>query len=292
MAFTADEIQSLNDILEKKLTAHRREIEHVFDQRIQTLRRELERRLQMLQQEMILSLTQKQAEQQKNLQISLGQKLHTQQQNITQAVDLELKQRQQQQQLQIESLVDRAFAAQLLAIEESLKQRLSAHTFDETAVQIGEHPPHYETIEVQTELPWEDLSDIFGKVLDERIVKLNEITQATIRDWEQYFSAQLLAMQTQIQEGTLHSRQIQAYSGDLTSMQEVFQSIEQLERLIESMQVSMTSNHALLSNRLYHHQQLPLERAHTNTHSPATSTHPNGTNTSSPLPLSEERPGK
>lgn len=24
----------------------------------------------------------------------------------------------------------------------------------------------------------------------------------------------------------------------------------------------MTANHALLSNRLYHHQQLPLERAH------------------------------
>jgi hypothetical protein len=28
------------------------------------------------------------------------------------------------------------------------------------------------------------------------------------------------------------------------------------------MQVTMTSNHALLSNRIYHHQQLPLERAH------------------------------
>jgi len=28
------------------------------------------------------------------------------------------------------------------------------------------------------------------------------------------------------------------------------------------MQVAMTANHALLSNRLYHHQHLPLERAH------------------------------
>jgi hypothetical protein len=292
MSFTADEMQSLNDILEKKLTAHRRELERVFDQRIQTLRRDLERRLQLLQQEMMLSLTQKQAEQQKSFQTSLGQKLQTQQLNITQVVDLELKQRQQQQQLQIESLVDRAFASQLLAIEESLNRRLSAHTLDETAVQIGERPPHYEAIEVQTDLSWEDLSDIFGKVLDERIVKLNEITQATMRNWEQYFSAQLLAMQTQIHEGALHSGQIQAYSGDLTSMQEVFQSIEQLERLIESMQVAMTSNHALLSNRLYHHQQQPLERAHTNTRPPATSTHPNGTNTSSPLSLPEERPGK
>jgi hypothetical protein len=33
---------------------------------------------------------------------------------------------------------------------------------------------------------------------------------------------------------------------------------------MESMQVAMTANHALLSNRLYHHQQLPLERAHPN----------------------------
>jgi len=28
------------------------------------------------------------------------------------------------------------------------------------------------------------------------------------------------------------------------------------------MQVVMTSNHALLSNRIYHHQQLPYKRAH------------------------------
>ena len=49
-------------------------------------------------------------------------------------------------------------------------------------------------------------------------------------------------------------------------MEEVFQSIEQLERLIESMQVAMTSNHALLAHRLYHHQQLPLERAHPGSH--------------------------
>ena len=38
--------------------------------------------------------------------------------------------------------------------------------------------------------------------------------------------------------------------------------IEHLEQIVESMQVVMTSNHALLSNRIYHHQQLPYERAH------------------------------
>ena len=289
MSFTADELQAFNDILEKKLAAHRQEMERVFDQRIQTLHRDLERRVNMLQQDIIQTLTQKQAEQQRSLQIELGNKLNTHQLNITQAVDREL---QQQQQPQIESLVDRALSVQLLAIEELLNKRLSTPTFDETAVQIGEHPPHFEAIEVQTELPWEDLVDIFGKVLDERFVKLNEITQATMRNWEQHLSAQLRAIQIQIQEGSLHARQVQTYSGNLTSMQEVFQSIEQLERLIESMQVAMTSNHALLSNRLYYHQQVPLERAHPGSRSTSPSTHPNGTNTNSPLSLPEELPGK
>lgn len=284
MSFTADELQAFNDILEKKLAAHRQEMERVFDQRIQTLHRDLERRVNMLQQDIIQTLTQKQAEQQRSLQIELGNKL-----NITQAVDREL---QQQQQPQIESLVGRALSVQLLAIEELLNKRLPTPTFDETAVQIGEHPPHFEAIEVQTELPWEDLVDIFGKVLDERFVKLNEITQATMRNWEQHLSAQLRAIQIQIQEGSLHARQVQTYSGNLTSMQEVFQSIEQLERLIESMQVAMTSNHALLSNRLYYHQQVPLERAHPGSRSTSPSTHPNGTNTNSPLSLPEELPGK
>jgi hypothetical protein len=52
------------------------------------------------------------------------------------------------------------------------------------------------------------------------------------------------------------------FNGNATSIQEVLHGIEHLERIIESMQVAMTSNHALLSNRLFHHQQLPLERAH------------------------------
>jgi hypothetical protein len=50
------------------------------------------------------------------------------------------------------------------------------------------------------------------------------------------------------------------------------------------MQVVMTSNHALLSNRLYHHQQLPFERAHSaNDHIMPIS---NGVN--KPLTITEE----
>jgi len=290
MAFTADELQSFNDILEKKLAAHRREIERAFDQRMQTLRREIEQRLITAQREIIATLTQKLTEQQRGLQATLSQKLNAQQMDITQAVGYELKQRQQHQQPQLEGVVDRALAAQLLAIEELLNQRLSLQPFDDTALQIGEHPPHFEAIEVQTDLPWEDLIHIFGKVLDERFAKLNESTQAAMRSWEQYLSGQLYTLQSQVREEILQIRQPQAYSGNLASMQEVFQGIEQLERLIESTQVAMTANHALLSNRLYHHQQLPLERAHASSQALTTNTsRPNGTNSSSPRSLAGEQ---
>ena len=67
-------------------------------------------------------------------------------------------------------------------------------------------------------------------------------------------------------------------------MQEVLRGIDHLERIIESMQVAMTSNLALLSNRLYHHQQLPLERAHPSTRAHATPS--NGV--TAPLPVVKE----
>jgi hypothetical protein len=223
------------------------------------------------------------------LQATLSQKLNTQQMSITQALGYELKQRQQQQQPQLESLVDRSLAAQLLAIEELLNQRLSLQPFDDTALQIGGHTSPFEAIEVQTDLPWEDMIDVFGKVLDERFARLNESTQAAMRSWEQYLSGQLQTLQVQLREEVLYARQPQNHTGDLTSMQEVFQNIEQLGRLIESMQVAMTANHALLSNRLYHHQQLPLERAHASNHALTTNTsHPGATNTSTPPSLIDE----
>ena len=73
--------------------------------------------------------------------------------------------------------------------------------------------------DVETEIDFDDLSEVIRHALDERLQVL----------------------------------------GDL---RDVFKNIEQLERIVESMQVSMTNSSSLLSNRLYHHQQLPLERAH------------------------------
>lgn len=290
MSFTPDELQAFNDILEKKLAVHRREMEGVFDQRLRTLRREVDQRLLTVQQDIMHTLTQKLSEQQQHFQASLQQKLTTQQMNITQAVSQEVRQRHQQQQPQLESIVDRALAAQLLAMQEMLDQHFSLQPDEGGVLPMSEHAPQFETIEVQTDLPWEDLIDIFGKVLDERFTLLNDSTQSAMRNLEQFFVAQMRSIQMQLQNIASRNRQSQMHSGNITNMQEVFQSIEQLERIIESMQVAMSANHALLSNRLYHHQQLSLERAHGNNPTPpARLAHPNGTNANSPLSLNGER---
>lgn len=302
MSFTPDEIQAFNDILEKKFAAHHREMERGLEQRLQTLRREFEQRLNAMQQEIVRVLTRKLGDQQRDTQIALSEKLNAQQISIAQAVSQEVRQRQQQQQPQLEGLIDRALAAQLLAIEELLSQRLSLQSSEDISAPIGEHSPQFEAIEVQTELPWEDLIDIFGKALDERFVTFNETIQSAMRNLEQYFAIQVRAMQVQFQENSLHNRQPQSYTDDHpANMQEIFQSIEQLERNFEAMQVAMAANHAMLSNRLYHHQQLSMERAHNNHPSipsptpptpPARLGHPNGTGGNSPLPLNKEHSGQ
>src|SRR5260370_33210021 len=78
---------------------------------------------------------------------------------------------------------------------------------------------------------------------------------------EQYLSVRLHSLRDEFVRSQGHGPQ-SYYNGSATTIQEVLHGIEHLERIIESMQVAMTANHALLSNRLYHHQQLPLERAH------------------------------
>ena len=78
---------------------------------------------------------------------------------------------------------------------------------------------------------------------------------------------------------------MQAFDEMASPLREALHGIDHLERIIESMQVAMTSNLALLSNRLYHHQQLPLERAH-----PASRTHTTSSNgVTAPLPMVRDR---
>ncbi|MBA2285878.1 MAG: hypothetical protein H0W02_10365 [Ktedonobacteraceae bacterium] len=256
MSFTEDELQSFNSILERRLLAHRQEMERAFDQRMTSLLRDLEQRLGAQQQEFMRVLTHKMSEQQNDLNVALSPKLSAQQARITQAVGLEVEQRQQQQQEQLEGMVDRTLATQLLGMEQRLTQHPAPRSLE--AVAEGEVEPgdgeRFETIEVQTDISWEDLMEVVGKALDDRLSALNESIQAAVGNWEQHLSLQLHEMRA--------LEQVEPYRGDMSSLQGVFHSVERLEQILESMQVAMTANHALLSNRLYHHQQLPLERAH------------------------------
>jgi hypothetical protein len=274
MSFTQDELHAFNSILEQRLAAHRREVEQILDLRVQTLCRDFEQRLISMQQEVIRVLAQKLVEQQSALNDALNQQSGMQQAASAQVLDGKLAREQEQQQQDLTGMVEQSLAERLLAIEQLLHQQLS----NGTLVPV-EQAPRFEAIEVQTDLPWDDLLAIFGKALDERLATLKdslqsvvqETMQAALKEEEQHLTARLRALAS-------HS---QPSGGNLTTIQEVFTSIEQLERIIESMQVAMTNNHALLANRLFHHQQLPLERAHpAQSHSQLPSTpdkYPNGT---------------
>lgn len=279
MSFTEDELQSFNSILEQRLSAHRREMEGVFDQRMNEYRRELDQRYVQAQTDSQRTLSQRLSEFQSRLDSDLGEKLAAQQTRFTQTIGNAGEQRQQQ----FEGSIDRMLAAQLLGIEQLLHQFSSRLMPGDTTITTGTSP-QLEAIEVQTELPWEDLIGVIGNTLDERLSMLNEAIQRSLKNLEQYLSVRLHSLRNEFFRNQNQGQQA-LYNGSSTTIQEVLHGIEHLESIIESMQVAMTSNHALLSNRLFHHQQLPLERAHpADDHSrPMT----NGSNT--PLSLAEER---
>ena len=301
MSFTADELQSFNDILDRKLSAHRQDMERLFDQGLNKFRWEVDQRLIAAQQEVIRVMAQKLGEQQSAINTMLQQQLTDSYMRISQIVGQEVRQRQAQQPPetdhteQIEGIIDRSLAAQLLAIEELLNQRMVYQSPEEEAIAMtnSEHGPQIEAIEVQTDLAWEDLMDVFGKALDDRFAILGDRAQTATQRLEHQLSSRMSTLQHQLFDELSHL-QVHSYEGNLTNIQEVFQSIEQLEHVIESMQVAMTANHALLSNRLFHHQQLPLERAHpTHSTSPGGNTpsvqSPNGISSSLPRPTKEHQ---
>lgn len=90
--------------------------------------------------------------------------------------------------------------AQLRAIEELLNQHMSLHTPDETALEFASKMQQFDTIEVQTDLPWEELNDLFGKALDKRFAVLNETTQIAMRKLEHVLSAGLQGLQSKDQD--------------------------------------------------------------------------------------------
>lgn len=261
MSFTEDELQSFNTILEQRLTAQRKEMERIFDQRIIDSRRESEQRFFTMQQEILRNMALKLTEMQGRLDSMFSEKLQTLQTRITQSVNLDAEQKNQQ----VESNIARLLEAQLPGIEQLVNkqlQQLTLQSLEDTVMTAnGVHP--LEAFEVQTELPWDDLSDMIGKALDERLSALSEALSRSLQNLEQYLSVRIHGLRD---EFVRSQPQSPALNGNQTSVQEVLHGIEHLERVVESLQVAMTANHALLSNRLYHHQQLPLERAHPGGH--------------------------
>lgn len=163
---------------------------------------------------------------------------------------------------QTEAAIDRMLAVQLLGIEQLLNQSMSLRALERYPLAQAAVQPQLEAIEVQTEFPWEDLVATMGKALDERLALMNTSLQHSMKDLEQYLTLYLRGLRDEIGRSQGHGPHYSSSLSNTTSAQEILDGIEQLEHILESMQVAMTANHALLSNRLYHHQQLPLERAH------------------------------
>jgi hypothetical protein len=281
MSFTEDELQSFNTILEQRLISHKRDMERALDQRMNEYRRELDQRLVTVQVEVQRGVSQKLTDFQMRLETTLNEKLNAQPARLSQTLNSESEQKQQQ----FEGILDRMLAAQLLGIEQLINQNSSRHEAGSLAFTTVD-PAQLEAIEVQTDLSWEDLMDVIGKALDDRLSMLNDAIQRSLKNLEQYLSLRLHSLREEFLRNKTQAQGHQAlFEESPTSIQEVLHGIEHLERIIESMQVAMTSNHALLSDRLYHHQQLPFERAH------STSDHtrplPNGVN--KPFEITEER---
>lgn len=279
MSFTQDELQSFNTILEQRLQAQQRDMERALDQRMNEYRRELDQRLGTVHADVQRGVSQKLSEFQVRLETTLSEKLNTQPAQLIKALNREFEQIQQQ----FEGNIDRMLAAQLPGIEQLITHYSSQSDVGDRVIS-ADVPAQLDPIEVQTELSWEDLMDIIGRALDDRLSELNDNIQKSLKDLEHYLSVRLHSLRDEFLRNKTQGHQA-FYEEDPTSIQEILHGIEHLEQIVELMQVVMTSNHALLSNRLYHHQQLPIERAH-NAHDHARPL-PNGMN--KPLTITEER---
>jgi hypothetical protein len=258
MSFTEDELQAFNSILEHRFAVQRQEIEQALDQRLDNFRQSIDHRFAVLQEELPGTLEQRLVSKGERPAPAFAEKLDEHRELIEQFFSQEAEQKSRQ----VEATVDRMLAAQLLGIEQLFNQHISQRQLEASTVPLAQQ---LETIEVQTDLSWEDLVAVLGKALDERLVALNASLQLSVKNLEHYLTARLQNLRDEL---TRLQGSRPAYSSSPisngTSVQEVLAGIEHLERVMESMQVAMTANHALLSNRLYHHQQLPLERAHPN----------------------------
>lgn len=257
MSFTEDELQAFNSILEQRFAAHRQEIEQAIDQRLGGVQQAIDSHYTQLRQEVLAFLAQRFAGETAQGESVLPEQLDEQRDQLARL----FKQEGEQQSRQIEATVDRMLAAQLLGIEQLLSQHATRRQAEGETSDVQQQ---VETIEVQTELSWDDLVAVMSRALDERLVSLGDALQLSVKNLEHYLTARFHSLRDDLArfQGSKPAYSGVNTFGNGTSVQDVLAGIEHLERVMESMQVAMTANHALLSNRLYHHQQLPLERAH------------------------------
>lgn len=260
MSFTEDELHSFNAILEQRLQTQQRDMERALDQRMNEYRRELDQRLAIVHADIQRGVSQKLSDFQVRLETMLSEKLNNQPGQLMQALNREFEQKQQH----FEGTIDRMLAAQLLGIEQLISHySLNIDQESDNRANLADASEQFDTIEVQTELSWEDLTDIIGKALDDRLSVLNETVQRSLKNLGHYLSVRIHSLRDEfLRNKNQRQGHELIFDGDSTNIQEILHGIEHLEQVVESMQVIMTSNHALLSNRLYHHQQLPYERAH------------------------------
>jgi hypothetical protein len=257
MSFTEDELEAFTTILEQRFTVHRQEMEQVLDRRFQAFQQDIEQRLSLLGQERAEPVQEYASEEVRKQEEALVARLDRYREQLERVVREETEQQKQH----IETTVDQMLAAQMLGLEHLFHQQQPSASQDaETLAQLIR--PQLEGIEIQTELPWEELAQAIGQMIDSRFTSLHTTFQRSLDGLEQYLAVYLHSLRDELVQSQSRGQLYEEPLSGFASMQEVLEGIAHLERIIESMQIAMTNNHALLSNRLYHHQQLPLERAH------------------------------
>jgi Arc/MetJ-type ribon-helix-helix transcriptional regulator len=137
-----------------------------------------------------------------------------------------------------------------------LRQQVTPSLIEAHATYVPAEQTGRGEVEVQTDIGWEDLMDLLGKAIDKRYASMFDFIHKAMRQLEQDMAEGLDSIRAEV------ARMITP-GGEIDSEQSVATRLDQLERIVESMQVVMAANHALLSNRLHHHQHQSPDRAHT-----------------------------
>src|SRR5437660_2511184 len=186
MSFTQDELQSFSAILEQRLAIHRQELEYTFDRRLRMLTHEFEQHLIATQHYLMSALPQRVLE------------VLPERKAVAQPDSQVLIKEGERQKQQVVDLVENALANHLFAIERLIQQRPVSSSSDLTPTHVSENFPDLNAIEIQAEIPWNELTDVVEKALDERLTVLNESIQSSFQNMEQYLLAQLQNLQREL----------------------------------------------------------------------------------------------